>query len=68
MLVSLSIPDLGLESVCPWPRIFFVFLASSLVSSTPPLVAFLCFRSYILQDKNKLKCTTKLRSENFWKL
>ena len=48
-LVSLalasSIPVLGLESVCPrkgcpWPRIFFVSLAlaSSLVSSTPPLV------------------------------
>ena len=51
-LVSLalasSIPVLGLESVCPrkgcpwpWPRIFFVSLAlalaSSLVSSTPPL-------------------------------
>ena len=38
-----SIPVLGLESVClrkgcPWPRIFFVSLASSLVSSTPPLV------------------------------
>ena len=38
-----SIPVLGLERVCPrkgcpWPRIFFVSLASSLVSSTPPLV------------------------------
>ena len=42
-----SIPVLGLESVCPrkgcpwpWPRIFFVSLAlaSSLVSSTPPLM------------------------------
>ena len=43
-----SIPVLGVESVCPrkgcpwpwpWPRIFFVSLAlaSSLVSSTPPL-------------------------------
>ena len=65
-LVSLalasSIPVLGLESVCPrkgcpwpWPRIFFVSLASSLVSSTPPLifiavVVFLCFGSYILQS------------------
>ena len=48
-LVSLalasSIPVLGLESVCPrkgcpWPRIFFLSLAlaSSLVSSTPPLL------------------------------
>ena len=40
-----SIPVLGLERVCPrkgcpwpWPRIFFVSLASSLVSSTPPLL------------------------------
>ena len=38
-----SIPVLGLERVCPrkgcpWPRIFFVSLASSLVSSTPPLM------------------------------
>ena len=43
-LVSLasSIPVLGLERVCPrkscsWPRIFFVSLALSFVSSTPPL-------------------------------
>ena len=42
--LALSIPVLGLESVCPrkgcpwpWPRIFFVSLALSLVSSTPPL-------------------------------
>ena len=42
-----SIPVLGLEKVCPrkgcpwlWPQIFFVSsaLASSLVSSTPPLI------------------------------
>ena len=58
-LVSLalasSIPVLGLESVCPrkgcpwpWPRIFFVSLAlaSSLVSSTPPL----CFTALIIID------------------
>ena len=35
---------LGLERVCPgkvgpWPRIFFGFLASSLVSLTPPLLS-----------------------------
>ena len=43
--LALNIPILGLESVCPrkgcpWPRIFFVSLAlaSSLVSSTPPLL------------------------------
>ena len=28
---------LGHKRVCPWPRNFFVSLASSLVSSTPPL-------------------------------
>ena len=52
LALASSIPVLGLESVCPrkgcpwpwpWPRIFFVSLAlalaSSLVSSTPPLVS-----------------------------
>ena len=29
---------LGLKRVCPWPRNFFVSLASSLVSSTSPLL------------------------------
>ena len=45
MSLASSIPVLGLERVCPrkgcpWPRIFFVSLAlaSSLVSSTSPLV------------------------------
>ena len=47
LALSSSIPVLGLERVCPrkgcpwpWPRIFFVSLAlaSSLVSSTPPLL------------------------------
>ena len=49
LALASSIPVLGLESVCPrkgcpwpWPRIFFVSLAlalaSSLVSSTPPLL------------------------------
>ena len=38
-----SIPVLGIERFCPqkgcpWPRIFFVSLALSLVSLTPPLV------------------------------
>ena len=37
-----SNPVLGLERVCPrkgcpWPRVFFVSLASSLMFSTPPL-------------------------------
>ena len=47
LALASSIPVLGLESVCPrkgcpwpWPRFFFVSLAlaSSLVSSTPPLL------------------------------
>ena len=45
LALASSIPVLGLESVCPrkgcpwpWPRIYFVSLASSLVSSTPPLI------------------------------
>ena len=29
---------LGLEHSCPWPRIFFVSLASNLAFSTPPLI------------------------------
>ena len=40
-LASVSLGfGLGLGRVCPWPRIFFVSLAlaSSLVSSTPPLI------------------------------
>ena len=50
LALASSILALGLESVCfrkgcpwPWPRIFLVSfaLASSLVSSTPPLVVFL---------------------------
>ena len=57
-----SIPVLGLESVCPrkgcpwpWPRIFFVSLASSLVSSTPPLQLtynynIAIFRGEVLED------------------
>ena len=43
LALASSILVLGLESVCPrkgcpWPRIFFVSLALSLVSSTPPLL------------------------------
>ena len=45
LALASSIPVLGLESVCPrkgcpWPQIFFVALAlaSSIVSSTPPLL------------------------------
>ena len=47
LVLASSIPVLGLESVCPrkgcpwpWHRIFFesLALASSLVSSTPPLI------------------------------
>ena len=49
-----SIPVLGLERFCPrkgcpwpWPRIFFVSLASSLVSSTPPLQIIIEFESRV---------------------
>ena len=47
LALASSISVLGLESVCPrkgcpwpwsWPKMFFVSLASSLVSSTPPLI------------------------------
>ena len=57
LALASSIPVLGLESVCPrkgcswpWPRIFFVSLAlaSSLVSSTPPLVMQPCKLSNII--------------------
>ena len=48
LALASSIPVLGLESVCPrkgfswpWPRIFFVSLDLSFVSSTPPLL--FCF-------------------------
>ena len=38
-LASVSLVlGLGLKRVCPWPRNFFMSLASSLVFSTPPLV------------------------------
>ena len=47
-LASVSLVlGLGLERVCPWPRNFFVSLAlaSSLLSSTPPLALQLMFCS-----------------------
>ena len=51
MSLALSISVLGLESVCPrkgcpWPWIFFVSLALSLVSSTPPLLYSVSFESH----------------------
>ena len=65
LALASSIPVLGLDSVCPrkgcprpWPRIFFVSLAlaSSLVSSTPPLVAIskkiCCLSSYYFLVNN----------------
>ena len=58
LALASSIPVLGLESICPrkgcpwpwpWPRIFFVSLAlalaSSLVSSTPPLTT-ICLKEF----------------------
>ena len=46
LALASSIPVFGLESVCPWPRIFFVslVLASSLVSLTPPVLTISTFR------------------------
>ena len=38
---------LGIKHSCPWPRIVFVSLASSLVLSTPPLPSKLTFISII---------------------
>ena len=55
LALASSIPVLGLESVCPrkgcpWPRIFFLSLAlalaSSLVSSTPPLTTIIVVVAY----------------------
>ena len=60
LALASSIPVLGLESVCPrkgcpwpWPRIFFVSLAlalaSSLVSSTPPLIKMFLLKKGIVR-------------------
>ena len=57
-----SIPVLGLESVCPrkgcpWPWIFFVSLALSLVSSTPPLMGSPCgIHKYIIVGFRWARC------------
>ena len=58
LALALSIPVLGLESVrprkgCPWPRIFFVSLAlaSSLVSSTPPLIVSMSTKILVIKSR-----------------
>ena len=58
LALASSIPVLGLESVCPWPwpRFFFfvsLALASSLVSSTPPLLVTMVRlkKSYLVASK-----------------
>ena len=60
LALASSIPVLGLESVCPrkgcpwpWPRIFFVSLAlaSSLVSSTPPLILTILVYIFVYCDE-----------------
>ena len=56
LALASSISVLGLESVCPrkgcpWPRIFFVSLASSLVSSTPPLISISCLHGAAIVEK-----------------
>ena len=55
LALASSISVLGFERVCsrkscswPWPRIFFVSLASRLVSSTPPLLVLLMMKSTML--------------------
>ena len=72
LALASSIPVLGLESVCPrkgcpwpwpWPRIFFVSLAlaSSLVSSTPPLLARLYIIKYLTKFLDFCRKTNSLR-------
>ena len=75
LALASSIPVLGLESVCPrkgcpwpWPRIFFVSLAlalaSSLVSSTPPLTPITgCFqdKTIIYKENNRVNCDLLLK-------
>ena len=77
LALASSIPVLGLESVCPrkgcpwpwpWPRIFFVSLAlalaSSLVSSTPPLVLRIGFKLHCyIQELDRYK-----KSKNSYEL
>ena len=58
MSLASSIPVLGLERFCPrkgcpWPRIFFVSLASSLVSSTPPLIFTVVSQSRPFRNDNR---------------
>ena len=68
LALASSIPVLDLESVCPrkgcpwpWPQIFFVSLAlaSSLVSSTPPLL------EDVLEAKDVLEGSTSDKQKNF---
>ena len=87
LALASSIPVLGLESVCPrkgcpwpWPRIFFVslalVLASSLVSSTPPLTGMLEAKDQGHRHKrsSKKKVLKNIfrrspihwRTQNFW--
>ena len=83
LALASSIPVLGLESVCPrkgcpwpwpWPRIFFVSLAlalaSSLVSSTPPLLPIACwpwnilYYTYLVIAKRKHNKHVIVQSQN----
>ena len=58
LALASSVPVLGLERFCPrkgcpwpWPRNFFVSLASSLVSSTPPLLKAVVGRSLLTSSR-----------------
>ena len=65
--LALTITFLGLERVCPrkfgpWPWIFFLSLASNVVSSTPLLLITKLFLVILLTKTKKRKC---LLSANF---
>ena len=76
LALASSIPVLGLERFCPrkgcpwpWPRIFFVFLAlaSSLVSSTPPMVCdFNCHLT--LSNQNQIFLHTRITLKDVMRL
>ena len=64
MSLALSVPVLGLERICPrkgclWPRILFVSLASSLVSSTSPLLLSIVTRGGVEDTRLEAKDTKK---------
>ena len=67
VFLALSIPVLGFKRICPrevgpWPWIFFVFLASKVVTLTPHLtINPLSHRSKLICPKKQLSKLTQLR-------